>query len=52
MGTCMAMGQAAGTAAALSASRGLAPRNLPVHSLLAELDAGGADFGQKPAART
>lgn len=49
MGTCMAMGQAAGTAAALAASRGLAPRELPVASLLAELDAGGADFGQRPA---
>ncbi len=51
MGTCMAMGQAAGTAAALAASRGIAPRDLPVASLLSELDAGGADFGQRSAAR-
>jgi hypothetical protein len=48
MGTCMAMGQAAGTAAALAASAGRAPRDLPVESLLAALRAGGADVGQAP----
>ena len=46
MGTCMAMGQAAGTAAALAARRGTTPRALPVADLLGRLDADGADFGQ------
>jgi len=53
MGTCMAMGQAAGTAAALAAERDTTPRELPVEDLLARLDAQGADFGQQRArART
>jgi glycine/D-amino acid oxidase-like deaminating enzyme len=47
MGTCMAMGQAAGTAAALSAERGVLPRELPIGDLLDRLDADGADFGQR-----
>ena len=47
MGTCMAMGQAAGTAAALSVERGVLPRDLPVGDLLDRLDADGADFGQR-----
>ncbi len=51
MGTCMAMGQAAGTAAALAASRGVVPRDVSVASLLADLDVGGADFGQKSTVR-
>jgi hypothetical protein len=52
MGTCMAMGQAAGTAAALAAAAGVPPRELPVGELLARLDADGADFGQRAEART
>jgi FAD dependent oxidoreductase len=47
MGTCMAMGQAAGTAAALAAARGTTPRDLPVGALLERLDSDGADFGQR-----
>jgi hypothetical protein len=46
MATCMAMGQAAGTAAALSAAGGTTPRALAVDALLRRLDADGADFGQ------
>lgn len=42
----MAMGQAAGTAAALAAAYDVTPRELPVGRLLERLDAGGADFGQ------
>jgi len=49
MGTCMAMGQAAGTAAALAAVRGTTPRALPSDDLQATLDAQGADFGQRTA---
>jgi glycine/D-amino acid oxidase-like deaminating enzyme len=47
IGTCMAMGQAAGTAAALGALRGVGPRDVPVDALLSTLDAQGADFGQR-----
>ncbi len=49
MGTCMAMGQAAGTAAALAVGRDTTPRTLPVDDLLATLDAQGADTGQRTA---
>ncbi len=49
MGTCMAMGQAAGTAAALAAIRATTPRALPIDDLLAVLDAQGADIGQRVA---
>ena len=47
IGTCMAMGQAAGTAAALAVREGVTPRRLPVATLLERLDAEGADFGQR-----
>jgi hypothetical protein len=47
IGTCMAMGQAAGTAAALAAARNITPRDVPVSALLELLDAQGADFGQR-----
>jgi glycine/D-amino acid oxidase-like deaminating enzyme len=50
MGTCMAVGQAAGTAAALAALEGTIPRELPVARLLERLDRDGADFGQRAAA--
>ena len=46
MGTCMAMGQAAGTAAALSVARGVVPRELPPDALRTQLAADGADVGQ------
>ena len=46
MGTCMAMGQAAGTAAALSVARGVVPRELDPDVLRARLAADGADVGQ------
>ena len=42
MGTCMAIGQAAGTAAALAARVGAAPRDLDVAELRAALKADGA----------
>ena len=42
MGQCMAMGQAAGTAAALAAAAGLDPRELPVSRLRAALARAGA----------
>jgi hypothetical protein len=51
MGTCMAMGQAAGTAAALSAARGITPRDLPIADLLVRLDADGADLGRREGVR-
>ena len=41
-GTCMAMGQAAGTAAAIAAARGIAPRDLEVEDLRRTLRAQGA----------
>ncbi len=44
MAQCMAMGQAAGTAAALAARGAVDPRDLPVSSLHAALRAGGATF--------
>lgn len=44
MAQCMAMGQAAGTAAALAATGAIDPRELPVQSLHAALRAGGATF--------
>ena len=46
IGTCMAMGQAAGSAAALAAREHVSPRRVPIASLLELLDAQGADFGQ------
>jgi hypothetical protein len=39
------MGQAAGTAAALSAARGVVPRELPATELVARLRGDGADLG-------
>jgi hypothetical protein len=42
MATCMAMGQAAGTAAALTAAAGSAPRALPAATLRVRLAADGA----------
>jgi len=42
MGTCMAIGQAAGTAAALSIRSGVAPRELDVQELRQTLEADGA----------
>jgi glycine/D-amino acid oxidase-like deaminating enzyme len=47
IGTCMAMGQAAGSAAALAAREDLTPRRVPIARLLELLDAQGADFGQR-----
>jgi len=47
IGTCMAMGQAAGSAAALAARLGVTPRRVPIASLLELLDAQGADLGQR-----
>lgn len=46
IGTCMAMGQAAGSAAALAAAKGITPRHVPTTELLDLLDRQGADFGQ------
>ena len=45
MATCMAMGQAAGTAAALSARGGTVPRSLDAQELRRRLAADGADVG-------
>ncbi|MHB8892973.1 MAG: FAD-dependent oxidoreductase, partial [Candidatus Limnocylindrales bacterium] len=42
MATCMAMGQAAGTAAALAAHGGTTPRSIPAADLRARLLADGA----------
>ena len=42
MAQCMAMGQAAGTAAALAVEAGLTPRELPIDRLLRRLRADGA----------
>jgi glycine/D-amino acid oxidase-like deaminating enzyme len=42
MATCMAMGQTAGTAAALSVARGTSPREFPADELRARLTADGA----------
>ena len=47
IGTCMAMGQAAGSAAALAVRADVTPRRIPIGSLLELLDAQGADFGQR-----
>jgi glycine/D-amino acid oxidase-like deaminating enzyme len=47
MGTCMAMGQAAGTAAALAVRQNSAPRHVPIEDLQDALDRQGADFGQR-----
>ncbi|MFV0243446.1 MAG: FAD-dependent oxidoreductase [Qingshengfaniella sp.] len=47
-GTCFALGQAAGTAAALAASAGLVPRDLDPGALRAALVAGGAVLGDSP----
>jgi glycine/D-amino acid oxidase-like deaminating enzyme len=46
IGTCMAMGQAAGSAAALAAVTGITPRHVSTTELLDLLDRQGADFGQ------
>ncbi|RUX94547.1 MULTISPECIES: FAD-dependent oxidoreductase [unclassified Mesorhizobium] len=46
IGTCMAMGQAAGSAAALAAAKRITPRHVPTAELLDLLDRQGADFGQ------
>ncbi len=45
MATCMAMGQAAGTAAALCAAGGTVPRDVDVRELRRRLAADGADVG-------
>jgi len=42
MGTCMAIGQAAGTAAALAIKQGVSPRHLDVQALRQALRADGA----------
>jgi succinate dehydrogenase/fumarate reductase flavoprotein subunit len=42
MGTCMAMGQAAGTAAALSAKQGISPRDIDRNILVQTLTSQGA----------
>jgi hypothetical protein len=42
----MAMGQAAGTAAALAVRQGVTPRRVAIATLLDALDTQGADFGQ------
>ncbi len=47
IGTCMAMGQAAGTAAALAVKGNTTPRDVSRDALLSTLDAEGADFGQR-----
>lgn len=47
IGTCMAMGQAAGSAAALASDQSITPRQLPIKTLLALLDRQGADLGQR-----
>jgi hypothetical protein len=46
MGTCMAMGQAAGTAAALAAAAGDTPRSIGPDAVRARLRADGADVGE------
>jgi hypothetical protein len=46
MGTCMAMGQAAGTAAALAAAAGGTPRSIGPDAVRARLRADGADVGE------
>jgi hypothetical protein len=48
--TCRALGEAAGTAAALCVARGCPPRALPAEALLARLAAQGANVGEGPAA--
>ena len=45
MGTCMAMGQAAGTAAALAAGQGMTPRELGAERVRSALGEAGADIG-------
>ena len=47
MATCMAMGQAAGTAAALSIAEDVEPRALPADTLRARLVEDGADVGDR-----
>lgn len=47
IGTCMAMGQAAGSAAALAADQDIPPRKLATQTLLGLLDRQGADLGQR-----
>jgi hypothetical protein len=44
MGNCMATGHAAGVAAAMSAGRGIQPRDLKVSELQARLRAEGVSF--------
>lgn len=48
MSHCMAVGEAAGTAAALSAQRGIAPRTLDASELREELERRGANTGPRP----
>ena len=50
IGTCMAMGQEAGTAAALAVAQNVPLRAVETGDLLAKLDEQGADFGQRPPA--
>jgi hypothetical protein len=47
---CMAMGQSAGVAAALAASRGTSLRNIPVAEICAKVRAQGGDPGDVPSA--
>jgi len=47
IGTCMAMGQAAGSAAALAADQGITPRQVQTDTLLTLLDRQGADLGRR-----
>ena len=49
MAQCMALGQAAGTAAALAGSAGTLPRDLPVAALQAALERDGAILHQEHA---
>ncbi len=47
---CMAMGQAAGFAAALAADRGVAPREIPAADIQRMMRKAGADPGDVPSA--
>jgi hypothetical protein len=49
MATCMAMGQAAGTAAVFAAGMSVSPRALPADVLREQLAAGGALLEPEPA---
>ncbi len=52
MGQCMAMGQAAGTAAALAAQSGITPTALNIADLQARLRADGALFSGSTVLKT